>query len=325
MHAIVCHEHGAPGVMQYTKIERPVPAAGEVLIEAEAIGVNYVDTMRRSGRHPAAPATPFTPGIEVSGRVAEVGTEVARFRVGDRVIGRCVTHGAYAEYVCVQQRFTVPCPEGISAEQGAALFVTGQTAYHALITIGAIQPDDNVLITAAAGGVGTCAVQIAKRLGGTVIAAASTAKKLNVARALGADVLIDYSKATWPKQVLEATDGVGAHLIMESVGGSVASSSLDCWAAGGRMVIFGQACGTPARVSGDDLLFGNRAVHGLAVGTVIEDEPLMRRAMEQLVGWVNDGSLRLQIGQTYPLRDAARAHRDLERRDTEGKLLLIPK
>jgi NADPH2:quinone reductase len=324
MHAIVCHEHGNPDVMQFEEVSRPVPAAGEVLIRSEAIGVNYVDTMRRSGKHPSAPKTPFTPGIELCGHVEGVGGGVSRFREGDRVIGRCVTHGAYAEYVCVEERFTVPCPADLSVEEGAALFVNGQTAYHALVTIGSARPKENVLITAAAGGVGTCAVQIAKLLGAKVIAAAGTPEKRNLATALGADVAIDYTQAGWPDRVLEVTDGAGAHLILESVGGEVASSSLGCWARGGRMVIFGKASGTPATVSGDDLLFGNRAVYGLAVGTVIEDEVQMRRAMDQLVVWMQDGGLRLKIGSTYPLRDAAQAHRDLQSRATMGKLVLIP-
>ncbi len=326
MHAIVCHEHGGPEVMRYDEVPQPEPTEREVLIRADAIGVNYVDTMRRSGKHPSAPKPPFTPGIEVCGRVTEIGSpqKTSRFQVGDRVIGRCVTHGAYAEYVCVEERFTLPCPDDLPAEQGAALFVTGQTAYHALITMGAAQPGDNVLVTAAAGGVGTCAVQIAKLLGARVIAAAGTSEKLGLAKELGADVLIDYTKTDWPQLVLEATDGAGADLIIESVGGAVAASSVNCWAAGGRMVIFGKASGTPATVSGDDLLFGNRVVYGLAVGTVIEDEPLMRRAMDELVRWVRDGSLRLQIYKTYPLRDAAKAHHDLAGRATHGKLLLIP-
>ncbi|MCH8150673.1 MAG: alcohol dehydrogenase catalytic domain-containing protein [Planctomycetes bacterium] len=154
MQAIVCHEHGGPEVMRYEEVPQPKPTAGDVLIQAEAIGVNYVDTMRRSGKHPAAPETPFTPGIEVCGRVAAIGSQVSRFREEDRVIGRCVTHGAYAEYVCVEERFTVSWPEALSAQQGAALFVNGQTAYHALVTMGQTKPGESVLITAAAGGGG---------------------------------------------------------------------------------------------------------------------------------------------------------------------------
>lgn len=324
MHAIVCHEHGGPDVMQYEEIARPEPGPGELLIAAEAIGVNYVDTMRRSGRHPAAPRTPFTPGIEVCGRVAAVGERVSRFREGDRVIGRCVTHGAYAEFVSVEERFTVACPEAISAEDGAALFVTSQTAYHALATIGNTQPGEWVLITAAAGGVGTCAVQIARLLGAKVIAAAGSDGKCDLARALGADVVVNYSEPGWPVRVREATDGNGASLIIESVGGDIARMCLQCWAPGGRMVIFGRASGEPAVVSGDDLLFGNRSVHGLAVGTVIENEAVMRQAMDRLTGWLEAGQLRLHIGHVYPLRNAVQAHRDLESRKTKGKLVLKP-
>jgi len=324
MQAIVCHEHGGPDVMKYEEVSQPKPTAVDVVIQSEAIGVNYVDTMRRSGKHPAAPTTPFTPGIEVCGRVTAVGERVSRFRKGDRVIGRCVTHGAYAKFVCVEERFTVACPETITAEQGAALFVTGQTAFHALSTIGQVQPGESVLITAAAGGVGTCAVQIAKLLGATVIAAAGSAEKCEFAKSLGADALVNYSEPGWPKRVREATGDSGAILIIESVGGHIANDCIQCWAPGGRMVIFGKASGEPAMVSGDDLLFGNRSVHGLAVGIVIENETSMREAMNRLVEWLTEGTLRLHIGQVCPLRDAAAAHRDLESRKTIGKLVLQP-
>ncbi len=324
MHAIVCHEHGGAEVMRYEEVPRPEPSDLEVLIESEAIGVNYVDTMRRSGKHPAPPAVPFTPGIEVCGRVVAVGSKVTRFQEGDRVIGRCVTHGTYAENVCVQERFTVSCPDKLSPEQGAALFVNAQTAFHALVTTGAVSPEDTVLITAAAGGVGNCAVQIAKLLGAKVIAAAGTAEKRELASDLGADIVVDYTMSDWSQQVLEATDGAGANLILESVGGDVASECVGCWAIGGRMVIFGKASGVSATLSGSDLLFGNRAVYGLAVGIVIENETVMREAMDKLNHWVENDDLRLHVGNTYQLKDAAQAHRDLEARKSLGKFVLVP-
>lgn len=327
MHAIVCRRHGGPEVMQYEEIPLPEPEAGEVLIEAEAIGVNYVDTMRRSGQHPSAPQPPFTPGIEVCGRIAAVGSRVRRFQQGDRAIGRCVSHGAYAEYVRVEERFTTACPDDISAEEAAALFVNGQTAYHALVTMGRVQPGESVLVTAAAGGVGTCAVQIATILGASVIATASTPEKRQLAGSLGAETAVDYTKPNWPQRVLEnakAAEKGGVQLVLESVGGKIAKACLDCWAPGGRMVVFGKASGEPALICGDDLLFGNRSVFGLAVGTVIEDEALMRKTMTQLLQWVGQKKLRLQIGEKYPLREAAAAHRDLVGRKTHGKLVLIP-
>ncbi len=284
MHAILCQRHGPPEVMRYDEVPRPEPAAGEVLINAEAIGVNFVDTMRRSGKHPSAPQPPFTPGIELVGRVVSVGAGVQRFREGDRAIGRCVTHGAYAECVAVEERFAVACTDDVQPKDAAALFVNGQTAYHALITLGHVQLGETVLVTAAAGGVGTCAVQIAKRLGARVVALAGSEEKLALVRRLGADFAINYSLNDWPQQVLDATDGKGAELVLESVGGEVAQGCLRCWAPGGRLVVFGKASGQPVTVTTNELLFGNRSAYGLAVGTLIEDETLMR---EQWIGFTS--------------------------------------
>lgn len=323
MHAIVCYRHGGSEVMQYKEVPRPEPADGEVLVRVEAIGINFVDTMRRSGKHPTAPQPPFTPGIELCGRVAALGPGVQEFREGDRVIGRCVTHGAYAEYVRVEARFTVPCPERLSLEEGAALFVTGQTAYHGLVTLGQIRTGEDVLITAAAGGVGTCAVQIARLLGARVIAAAGTPEKLAIARKLGAEMLIDYSRPDWPEAVLAATRGQGASLILESVGGEVFQACLRCWAPRGRLVVYGKASGRPGVVTGDELLFGNRTVYGLAVGLLIEDSGLLRSSMRQLFEWIADGRLRLLVGRKFCLGDAAEAHRCLENRQSHGKIILL--
>lgn len=324
MKAIVCHQYGPPSVMQLEEIPDPAAGARDVVIRSEAIGVNFVDTMRRSGRHPASPAVPFTPGIEVVGRVESVGNDVSRFQPGDRVIGRCVTHGSYAELVAVEERFTVACPESIPAAEAAGLFVTGQTTLHALQTVGKLQPGESALITAAAGGVGLCAVQIAKALGGRVVALAGSEAKLQAARDVGADIAVDYSQTDWIQQVLDATDRSGCDLILESVGGDLAAGCLRCWAFGGRMVVFGKASGQPLTVSTNELLFGNRSVFGLAVGTVIEDEILMRCAMDRLLEWYLAGDLKIRIAKQLPLADAAKAHAVLSNRGTIGKIVLVP-
>jgi NADPH2:quinone reductase len=324
MRAIVCHTHGGPEVMQYETVSDPTPAEGELLVRAEAIGVNFVDTMRRSGKHPTAPEPPFTPGIELCGRVVALGPGVTGLHKGQRVLGRCVTHGSYAELVRVESRFAVPCPESLPAEEGAALFVNGQTAYHALVTMGHVRPGEAVLITAAAGGVGTCAVQMAKLLGARVLAAAGTTEKVKLAANLGADAEIDYSLDDWPRRVLKYTDGKGADLILESVGGDIFQTCLGCWAPRGRMVVFGRASGRAGVVTGDELLFGNRTVCGLAVGLVIEDTKLLRTSMQQLFEWLDQSRLRLIVGETHPLQDAALAHQRLEQRQTCGKIVLVP-
>jgi len=321
--AIVCRQHGPPEVMQREQVPRPEPGPGQVLIEAEAIGVNFVDTMRRSGGHPAAPPVPFTPGIEVCGRIVQIGPGVEAFAVGQRVIGRTVTGGAYAQMVVAEVCFTVPCPEQIPAATAAAIFVNGQTAWHALQTVGQLKPGHAVLVTAAAGGVGTWAVQLAARAGAKVIAAAGSDEKCELARQLGAAAAVNYRESDWPQAVLDATEGNGADLIVESVGGEVGQGCLRCWAIDGRMVVYGEASGTPINIPGDVLLFGNRAAFGLAVGRVIQHEPLMRQAMDELYAAVNAG-LHVPIGGTYPLAEAARAHADLESRRTQGKLVLLP-
>ena len=325
MHAIVCHKHGGPDVMRFEEAPRPEVGAGEVLVQTQAVGVNFVDTMRRSGNHPAAPKPPFTPGIEFCGHVVAVGASVDRFCAGQRVIGRCETNGAYAEYVAAEARFTVECPDDIPADDAAAIFVNGQTAYHALVTKGHVNEGETVLVTAAAGGVGTCAVQIAKALGAFVIGAASTHEKLRLIEDLGADRSVDYSLAhDWPQQVLDATNGQGVDLILESVGGEIATRCLQCCAPGGRIVVFGKASGSPVALTGDDLLFGNRTAYGLALGNVIEDEQLMRAAMDQIFAWIAEKKLKLVIGRRFPLSEAAAAHRALQSRSTHGKIVLSP-
>jgi NADPH2:quinone reductase len=310
--------------MQWEELPDPEPVAGQIVIETEAVGVNFVDTMRRSGGHPSAPATPFTPGVELVGRVVAVGEHVTRFKTGDRVIGRCQTHGSYAERVSVEERFTVSCPESIPAADAAGLFVNPQTAYHALVTMGRAEPGDSVLVTAAAGGVGLCAVQLAKALGARVVAVAGSADKLALATQFGADCAISYRDADWPDQVRKATNGQGTNLILESVGGATTTGCVDCWAEGGRMVVFGKASGETGFIPGDQLLFGNRSVFGLAVGIVIEDEFLMRSAMDHIVDAYEAGQLKIHVGLTLPLNRAAEAHRQLESRDTAGKIVLIP-
>jgi NADPH2:quinone reductase len=324
MRAIVCHAHGIPEVLRYEELPVPEPGPGEVLIRSEAVGVNYVDVMRRSGRHPTAPRPPFTPGIELCGRVVRSGPGVAEFRPGDRVLARCVTHGAYAEYVCAEARFAVPCPEQLPAEEGAALLVNALTAYHALVTRGEVREGESVLVTAAAGGVGTCAVQLARLLGARVVAAAGSAEKLDVARRLGADALVDYSCGGWPEEVLTATVGRGADLILESVGGEVFEGCLRCWAPRGRMVIYGKASGRPGVVTGDELHFGHRSACGLALGTVIEDTDLFRASMRRLLDWQQAGRLRVVVGHRFPLSQAAEAHRLLEGRRSVGKIVIVP-
>ena len=322
MQAVVCRRLGPPEVMEVATVSRPEVGPGQLLVESEAVGVNFVDTMRRSGHHPFPPSVPFTPGIEVCGRVAEVGLGVHRFRPGDRVLARTVTGGAYAEAVLAEARFTVACPDDLPSSTAAAIFVNGQTAWHALFTLGELRPDDTVLITAAAGGVGLWAVQLAARLGATVIAATGSPAKCQLALSLGATHAVNYEQDGWIDHVRDCTpDGRGASLILESVGGEVADGCLECWAQTGCIVIYGEASGTPANIPGDRLLFGHRIAKGLAMGTILEDEARLRHAADELFLAVQNG-LQVPIGGEFPLERAVEAHRQMASRQTSGKLVL---
>ncbi|MGG3923800.1 zinc-binding dehydrogenase, partial [Geobacillus thermodenitrificans] len=202
-------EYGGPDVLEVKEVERPSPSGRHVLIEAEAIGVNYADTARREGRYVVPTPLPFVPGTEVAGVVREVGPDVQAIRPGQRVVA-LVESGGYAEFVAVDERAVVSLPDGMDVQQAAALPVQGLSAYHILKTMSRLEDGETVLVHAAAGGVGTLAVQLAKRFGAkTVIATASTEEKRELARRLGADVTIDYTQNDWTKAVMEATDGRG--------------------------------------------------------------------------------------------------------------------
>src|SRR5215210_8889936 len=236
MKAIMVEEFGEPEVL-HTDVERPSPGEGEALLEVRSAGVNYADTMRRRNQYLEPQDLPFTPGSEAAGIVAEVGEEVEDVATGDRVVTLLST-GGYAQYALVPARSLILLPEGLDFDQAAAIPLQGLTAYHCIKTSGALKEGESVLVHAAAGGVGTLSVQMAKLLGaGTVIATASSEEKLELARDLGADVLIDYTEEDWPERVREATEGKGADIILEMVGADFPQKNLECLNVFGRMVV----------------------------------------------------------------------------------------
>jgi len=324
MKAILVEEFGEPEVLRYTDVERPEPGAGEALIAVKSAGVNYADTMRRRNRYVVRQDLPFVPGSEVAGVVAEVGEGVETVSPGDRVVTLLGT-GGYAGYAVAPARNLIPLPDALDFDHAAAIPLQGLTAYHCIKTSGALKPGESVLVHAAAGGVGTLAVQMAKLLGaGTVIATASSREKLDLARSLGADVLIDYTKEDWPEKVREATEGRGADVILEMVGGDFPEKNLRCLAVFGRMVVFGAASGERGTIVPVDLMKRCHAVVGFYLPRVMSRPELFVPSMREVLGWTSSGDLKLTIGAPYPLEKAAEAHADLEGRRTTGKLLLHP-
>ena len=300
----------------------PVAGPGQALVKIEASGVNFIDVYQREGRYKVP--LPFVPGQEAAGVIAALGPEVSGFKVGDRVAW-CHVMGAYAEYAAVPATMLIAVPEGVTVQQAAASMLQGMTAHYLSHSTYAIQKGDAVLIHAGAGGVGLLLIQMAKRLGARVLTTVSTEAKAELARAAGADEVILYTSEDFAARTRELTNGAGVPAVYDSVGKTTFDGSLACLRPRGLMALYGGSSGAVPpfdliQLSAKGSLYVTRPmlkdyIHGRA--------ELERRAGEVL-GWVGDGSLKLRIEHTYPLAEAAQAHRDLEGRKTTGKVLLIP-
>jgi NADPH2:quinone reductase len=324
MKAIRVEEFGEADVLQHVDVERPEPGEDEVLIEVRSAGVNYADTMRRRDQYVESQDLPFTPGSEVAGILAEVGSGVDEVSVGDRVVTLLGT-GGYAEYAVAPAQSLIPLPEDLDFDRAAAIPLQGLTAYHCIKTSGALKEGESVLVHAAAGGVGTLSVQTAKLLGaGTVIATASSEEKLDLARSLGADALINYTEEGWPERVREATDGKGADIILEMVGADFPEKNLKCLNVFGRMVVFGAASRERGTILPVALMQRCQTVVGFYLPQIMRRPDLFVPSLKEVLAWISSGDLKLTICDTYPLKQAAQAHSELEGRTTTGKLLLNP-
>lgn len=316
---------GTGGVETLAVVERPEPVAGpgQVVIAVEAAGVNYADVMMRRGLYTGGPKPPFVPGLEVAGKVTGVGEGVESVAEGDDVFA-LVTQGGYAERVAAFAPAVFRRPPGMSAVAGAAFPVNFYTADFALHHCGAVKAGRTVLVHAAAGGVGTAAVQLAKRAGARVIATASSAEKLERVRALGADVLVNYLEDDFLEVARRETSGAGVDLVLESVGGDVFDKSVAALRGGGRLVVFGVASADVRRPDPRELLFRNLWVIGLHIGELMATPEVMGPASARLLGLLAAGEIAPQVGTVLPLEEAARAHELLSHRANYGKIVLEP-
>jgi len=250
MKAIRLNKFGGTENLSVDEIEKPTAGAGEVLIKTAAAGINFADTMLRQNKYLFTPELPFTLGFEVAGTVEAVGENVQNVQVGQRVLAM-MRGGGYAEYATAMAAQVVPIPDGMNFGESTVLLVQGLTALGLLQNLKA---GDAILIHAAAGGVGSLLVQIAKQKGAKVLGTASSPEKLEKVAALGADVGINYTEADWTDEVLRATDGKGANLIIEMVGGEIGKQNLKCLAIGGTMIVYGAASGEDFQISALSLL-----------------------------------------------------------------------
>jgi NADPH:quinone reductase len=315
MRAIQMQEFGGPEVLQLVELPAPEPAEGEVLIRVGRAGLNYADTHQRTNSYLAKATLPLIPGSEVAG---------VREDTGERVVALC-GNGGYAEYATAPGALTFPIPDGVDDATALALLLQGLTAWHLYKTCARVQPGESVVIIAAAGGVGSLAVQLGKPLGaGRVVAVASSKEKRDLTLELGADVAVDAAPEGLAERLVEANLGEKVDAVFEMAGGRVFEECMSALAPFGRCVTYGIASEEPNTVSTGSLMRRSQAVVGFWLMDCIGRPAMIDDALADLFARVAAGELRVVVGGTYPLADAGQAQIDLRARRTTGKVLLDP-
>ena len=314
MKAIQITNFGGPEVMQYVELPDPTLKAGEELITVTAIGINYADTHQTENSYLSKQELPLVPGIEVVGKTND----------GRRVLAP-VGAGGYAQLAAVNPRAVIEIPTGVSDQQALCMLVQGSTAWHILKTVGHVKAGETVVIHAAAGGVGTIAIQLAKMWGAKVIASTSSPTKSELAKNLGADETIDANSEDLAAAMLAANGGKPVNLILEMVGGKTFDASLAVLAPFGRLITYGMASRTPpSSINPAVLMGGSKTITGFWLSHCFGKRELMNDVIAELFQLVIDGKLRPVIGSTFPLSQAADAHRAMLTRETTGKVALDP-
>ena len=321
MKAIRIHQCGGPEVMRYEEVPDPSPGPGQALVDMQAVGVNFRDVYVRTGLYP--PTLPTTLGREGAGVISAIGEGVTEVAVGDLVAWSGVD-GSYAQRAVVPADKLVKIPPGVDARTGASIMVQGLTAHYLAHSTYPLKKGDTCLAHAGAGGTGLLLIQMAKRLGATVITTVSTEAKADLARGAGADVVINYIEQDFQSETMKATGGRGVQVVYDSVGDTTFDKSLASLAPRGMLALFGQSSGPVPPV--DPAILNSRSLYltrpNLGNYTDSREELLWRT--NEVLGWVRSGELKLRIGHEFPLSEAAEAHRQLEGRGTTGKILLMP-
>ncbi len=321
-HAIRIHEYGGPEVMKWEEVVVAAPGPGEVLLKQTAVGLNYIDVYVRTGAYPQ-PALPFTPGMEGAGEILAVGAGVDDLKSGDRV-AYAGPVGSYAEDRLIAADRIVKIPDTIPDQTAAAMMLQGMTVRYLFRKTFDVKPDTTMLFHAAAGGVGLIACQWAKHIGATLIGTAGTDEKCELAKAYGATHMINYNTEDFVARVKELTDGKGCDVVYDSIGQSTCLGSLDCLKPFGLFVTFGAASG-PITDFDVKLLAGKGSLYMTrpTLFTYIAQRSDLLETAGDLIHVVESGAVKLNINQTYDLKDAVTAHRDLEARKTTGSTVLL--
>jgi len=323
MRAVICRAWGPIDSLKVEEVATPEPAAGEVLIDVRATSVNYADSIMVAGKYQTRPPFPFSPGLETAGVVARCGPGVTRFRPGDRVMAT-LAWGGLAEQAVAKEAETFAIPPGMSFEEAGAFPIAYISSDAAIRWQGRLEAGETLLVLGAAGGVGLTAVEIGKAMGARVIAGASTAEKLEVAREHGADGLVNYAVENLTDRVMALTDGKGADVCFDPVGGELADAALSSLGWGGRMLLVGFVGGVQ-QIPANRLLVKNRSALGCSLRYYRNYAPdKLRRSVEALLAWYGEGRLKPCISHRLPLERSVEAIRLLTDRKAHGKIVVLP-
>jgi len=323
MKAVLCKTLGPARDLVLEDVASPQPRKNEILLDVQAAGVNFPDTLIIEGKYQFQPPLPFSPGGEAAGVVAAVGEKAGALKVGDRVMA-LTGWGAFAEQVAVPFYNVLPIPASMDFTTAAAFGMTYGTSMHALRQRGQLQAGETLLVLGASGGVGLAAVEIGKAMGARVIAAASSAEKLAVAKVAGADELIDYTQASLREEIKRLTGGQGVDVIYDPVGGELFEQAVRGLAWNGRLLVVGFASGSIPQLAANLVLLKGAAVLGVFWGAFAQRQPEDNAAnFKQLFAWHAEGKLKPLVSQTYPLAEAGAAIEKLGQRQAVGKLVVL--
>jgi len=324
MKALLCTRYGTPDDLEFADVPDPEPGPGEAVVKVAAAALNFFDTLIIAGKYQTKPAMPFSPSAEFSGTVERVGAGVTALKAGDRVLGYS-GHGAARERIALSAERLVKLPDGVDFDRAAGLTVTYGTSLHALKDRARLQPDETLAVLGASGGAGLAAVELGKIMGARVIACASSAEKVEFTKKHGADAGIDYGKEDLKDALRRATDGRGADVIYDPVGGGYAEAALRSIAWYGRFLVVGFAAGEIPKLPLNLVLLKGCDVVGVFWGSWIERDKAGHRAnTEQLLQWCAEGKLSSHVHAVYPLREAAAALKAIAARKVMGKVILRP-
>jgi NADPH:quinone reductase-like Zn-dependent oxidoreductase len=337
MRAAVVTRYGGPDVLEIREVPVPTPKPDQILVRVRAIGLNFADIFGRLGVYPGTPKPPFIPGLEFSGDVEVVGSEVKHLKKGQPVMGYS-RHGSHAEYVVVSGEAAVRMPRSMGYEEGASFITTSMTAYHGLVRLANLRKGERLLVHAAAGGVGLATIQLARHLGAEIFATAGRDDKVALARAQGAHHGFNYTTTDFATEIRRLTGGAGVDVVMDSVGGTVYARSWKLLAPMGRYIILGVSAVSGKRglnylraarvlsamlpIFPSTLISRNKAIMGFNLGTLTGKEPYLREAALDIRRLQRAGVFQPLIGKVFPFEQIAEAHRYLQSRESMGKVVV---